>query len=92
MEDHDFIRSGMNESEFLGVQHESWRLDLGAGEAADVDRFADEWMTCFGQVNPDLMGASCLQATCDESGSIETLEWFDMRDGDLSFDDVFVFV
>jgi hypothetical protein len=80
----------MNETKFFGVQHEARRFDDLALKLPHVHQVPHDGMSRFGQVNADLMRASCFESTSDERRTDKSFDGFDVRDGDLSFHCTFV--
>jgi len=60
------------------------RAAAPAQKIADVDRLAHKWIASFGEVNPDLMGASGFQAHPAQRGAAQVFNHFDIGDGPLA--------
>ena len=48
------------------MEHRAWRVDARAVVVADVHALADERVAGFGEVDPDLVLAACLEAALDD--------------------------
>src|SRR5260221_14189985 len=70
----------MREAQHHRMQHHARRFDLRALVVADVDALADQRMAELGQVNPDLVLASGLEAALDECCALQSSDG--RHDGD----------
>src|SRR5690606_29457893 len=76
-------RARVIEGELERVEHRAGRLDPRPGEAAHVDRLADQRVPGLAQVDADLVLPPRLQPALDERRSGEALERAHVGDGAL---------
>jgi hypothetical protein len=66
-----------------GVQHRPRRKDQIAHVVSNVHPFADDWVTCLGQVDADLVGASGRETTRRQGRTLKLFHGLDVGDGQL---------